>query len=151
MPSGSFAFSQVRASGCHSNTSASASVNFIGSFQPASSLVRVGFASKRNIARALWYLAAQRLFSHPLITALPDESRTRHPHIDRPRFLITTSSIKNRSAVGQFGAIGSPNALDNGVTLSAPRATTFNPPTGSGPPEKTEESRYKRVNLVAHN
>jgi hypothetical protein len=82
----------------HSNTPALASV------QPASSLVRVGFANKRNIARAPWYLAAQRLFSHPLITALPDESRTRHPHIDRPRFLITTSSIKDRSAVGQFGS-----------------------------------------------
>src|ERR1700733_9410526 len=83
----------------HSNTSAPAPV------QPASSLVRVGFASKRNSALAPWYPAAGRLFSHPLITALPDESRTRHPHIDRPRFLITTSSITDRSTGGQFGSI----------------------------------------------
>jgi hypothetical protein len=64
----------------HANTSAPASVNFIGSFQPASSLVRVGFASKRNSALAPWYPAAGRLFSHPLITALPDESTVLTTH-----------------------------------------------------------------------
>jgi hypothetical protein len=84
-------------------------------FQPASSVLRLGWASSRNNARAPWYLAAQRLASHPLITASPDESKTRHSHLDRPRFLITTSSIKHRSAVGQFGStrhyFGGCNAL----------------------------------------
>jgi len=81
-------------------------LKFHRSLQPVSSIAHVGFASRRNNARAPLYLAAKRVFSHPLITALPDESKTRHPHVDRPRFLITTSSIKNRSAVGQIGSIG---------------------------------------------
>jgi hypothetical protein len=92
-------------------------------FQPASSVLRLGWASSRNNARAPWYLAAQRLLSHPLITASPDESKIRHSHLDRPRFLITTSSIKHRSAVGQFGS----TSQIVRATLDSNEATKFCP------------------------
>jgi hypothetical protein len=37
--------------------------------------------------------------------AVPDESKTRQSHFDRPRLLMTTSSIMDRSALGQIGSI----------------------------------------------
>jgi hypothetical protein len=61
-----------------------------------------GIANNRNIARSAWYLAAWRLFSRPLMMGRPDGPKTRHSHADRRRFSITTSSIKDKSAMGNL-------------------------------------------------
>jgi hypothetical protein len=64
--------------------------------QSAASLLRLGFANSKNSARSPWYLAPRRLACDPLMMAFPDESTTRHSHLDRPRPLtITTSSIRS--------------------------------------------------------
>jgi hypothetical protein len=76
-----------------------APANFLGTpvlrqAQSAASLLRLGLANSKNSARSPWYLAPGRLTCHPLMMAFPDESTTRHSHLDRPRPLtITTSSI----------------------------------------------------------
>jgi hypothetical protein len=58
------------------------------------SLQRLGLANSKNNARSRREFFAGRLSSHPPIMAFPDEFKTRHSHLDRPRFLTTTSSIK---------------------------------------------------------
>jgi hypothetical protein len=45
------------------------------------------------------------VFSRPLMMFRPDKPKTRPSHVDRRRFSITTSSTKDKSAIGQFGSI----------------------------------------------
>jgi hypothetical protein len=78
-----------------------APANFLGTpvlrqAQSAASLLRLGLANSKNSARSPWYLAPGRLTCHPLMMAFPDESTTRHSHLDRPRPLSTTTSSINR-------------------------------------------------------
>jgi hypothetical protein len=54
--------------------------------QSAASLLRLGFANSKNSARSPWYLAPRRLACDPLMMAFPDESTTRHSHLDNNHF-----------------------------------------------------------------